>query len=218
MTVLAIETSSCQGTVAALSSKALLFSQAFSADRANGGSLFPVLARAMSTLGCPDRIVVGLGPGSYAGVRIAISAAVGLDLAQRKRGESAAISSIVGIPSAASWKTGCAEYIAIGDARRETFYWTHVRNGECVEGPALLDAAEMERRLGSARVRVFACESLPAFPDVKLAAPSAETLGALAFSSRGIVASGLIEPIYLREAYITQPRDAARGSGPAAGS
>ena len=44
-------------------------------DRKNSGYFFEQLQTTIRTFGIPDKIVVGLGPGSYAGVRIAISAA-----------------------------------------------------------------------------------------------------------------------------------------------
>ncbi|RYF02799.1 MAG: hypothetical protein EOO40_12900, partial [Deltaproteobacteria bacterium] len=68
-----------------------------------------------------DQIVIGLGPGSFAGVRISIAAALGMQLIQDAE--------LVGIPSVAALETGTPRYIAVGDARRDTFYWSEVEAG-----------------------------------------------------------------------------------------
>ena len=146
-----------------------------------------------------DQIAVGLGPGSFAGVRIAIAAAIGLRLSFGAK--------LVGIPSVAALDTASLVYLAIGDARRETFYFSRVENGVCVEGPLLATAAELTQRLAeSADLPVFATEPVPAFSSAQIALPSAAILARLAAQQRGIVATENLDPIYLREPHITQPK------------
>ena len=77
-TTLAIETSTHQGSLALLHRGEMIFSESCGAGRSHSSLLFAVLERALKALpegSRIDLIAVGLGPGSYAGVRIAIAAA-----------------------------------------------------------------------------------------------------------------------------------------------
>ena len=155
MTILAIETSTHQGSVAVLHEGRIVFSESCGAGRSHSSLLFAVLERALQAVPEPariDQIAVGLGPGSYAGVRIAISAATGLALATGAE--------LVGLPSIAALGEG--EYVALGDARRETYYFARVRDGECVEGPVLLSAEELAQKLAGCSVPVLASEEIAA--------------------------------------------------------
>ncbi|MEI8233688.1 MAG: tRNA (adenosine(37)-N6)-threonylcarbamoyltransferase complex dimerization subunit type 1 TsaB [Verrucomicrobiota bacterium] len=204
MITLSIETSSTQGSVALLSGEGdLLFSESCGAGRSHSSQLFGVLERALRAVpegSAIGQIAVGLGPGSYAGVRIAISAATGLALATGME--------LVGLPSLVALAEG--EYVAIGDARRETFSFAHVRSGECVEGPLLLSAAALAEKVAACNLPVLASEGIAAeLPaPVQLCYPSAERLARLAAQGRAIAARGSLEPIYLREPHITQPKKA----------
>ncbi len=199
MTILAIDTSTNHGTVALLVDGELRLAETFTADRTTSSSLFAVLERAVALAPRVDQVAIGLGPGSYAGVRIAIAAAIGLELGGGAR--------LVGIPSVAALETDAASYCAIGDARRETFYFTRVEDGVCVEGPLLATEAELRARLAAhAALPVFTSAPLAAFPAAQIALPSAARLARLANAARGITATGDLEPIYLREPHITLPK------------
>jgi len=198
MIVLAIDTSTTRGSVAVLDNGEKIFGEDFAADRSHSASLFVALERAKAASPKFEQIAIGLGPGSYAGVRIAIAAAIGLHLAMNAE--------LVGLPSVAALETGSDRYIAVGDARRQTFYWTEVDGGLCIDGPHLFTETEFRDRLAATPLPVFASEALPLFPDVQLALPSASRLAQLAAANRGITARGDLEPIYLREPHITQPK------------
>jgi len=199
MITLALDTSTSQGSVALLADDLLLLDERFSADRSHTATLFVVLEKARALAPRIDLIAVGLGPGSYAGVRIAIAAALGLQLSSGAR--------LVGIPSVAALEVSPHAYLAIGDARRETFYFTRVVQGACVEGPLLATREELSERLrGASELPVFATEEVPGFPQPAIALPSAAILARLAAENRGIVAEEDLEPIYLREPHITQPK------------
>ena len=76
-----------------------------------------------------DRIVVGTGPGSFAGIRGALAFAQGLALGIRaKRTELAQESIVYGLPSAAALVGAAALTAVIGDARRGLF-WVVVYEG-----------------------------------------------------------------------------------------
>ena len=197
MTTLAIDTSTTRGSVALLAAGELRLEENFTADRSHSAALFPILERARALAGHIDQVAVGLGPGSYAGVRIAIAAALGFELGLGAR--------LVGIPSVAALETGTARYLAIGDARRDAYYFTRVEDGVCVDGPRLMTELELRAALAE-DAPVFTAAPLPAFPQARIAWPSAAILARLAAAGRGIVATGDLEPIYLREPHITQPK------------
>jgi tRNA threonylcarbamoyladenosine biosynthesis protein TsaB len=196
MNVLALETSTNAGGVAFFRDGELCFSETFIADRSHSAELFEVIARGLGDAQ-PGEIVVGLGPGSYAGVRIAIAAAIGLSVAT-----GAALS---GIPSIAALGEG--EYVAIGDARRGGYWIANVREGELAGGPEVVSREELETRLGAAGVAVISSETLD-FPGVEIRYPQVDLLGRLGVLGRGIFARGTLEPLYLREPHITQPKPA----------
>ncbi len=199
--LLVLETSTSHGSVAVLEKGEVLFEESFAAGRSHSALLFEVLGRALERSPRPGAIAVGLGPGSYAGVRIAICAAVGLSLA---RGAE-----LWGLSSLAALAPG--DYIALGDARRESFYFAAVREGEGVldGGPHLFDAAQLEAMLARepwAGWPRYLPEPQAAFPEVEARRPDAVRLGRLALSGRGIVQRNDLEPIYLREPTITQAK------------
>lgn len=200
MITLAIDTSTSRGSVAVLADGALLLEESFTADRSHSAFLFAVLERALAAAPKLNRIAVGLGPGSYAGVRIAIAAALGLHLA---RGAE-----LVGLPSVAALETDAPRHLAIGDARRETFYFTRVEDGLCTEGPLLVDAATLHAKLAASEnaLPLFVSAPIAALPHAQIALPAAASLARLAAAGQSIIARGDLEPIYLREPHITQPR------------
>jgi tRNA threonylcarbamoyl adenosine modification protein YeaZ len=198
MITLAIETSTTRGSIALLKGDHLLLCEEFAADRSLGSLLFPPLERAVGLAPKIDQIAIGLGPGSYSGVRIAISAAMGLSVATGAR--------LLGLPSILGFSTPDATYRAIGDARRNSYYFAQITNRECVSGPMLLSPEELASRLAQDGSPVFASAPIEAFPQVQIAYPSAELLTRLAAEGRGIVSEEAIEPIYLRDPHITLPK------------
>jgi tRNA threonylcarbamoyl adenosine modification protein YeaZ len=218
MITLAIDTSTPHGSIALLddaalqadkpvADKALLLEEHFVGDRSHSASLFVALEKARALTDHVDQIAVGLGPGSYAGVRIAIAAAMGLRLAFGAK--------LVGIPSVAALDTAVetsygatwpTQYIAIGDARRESFYFSRIENGVCVEGPLLATEAELRDRLATTTLPIYATDPVPQFPEAQIALPSAVKLAILAAANTGIIVTDSLEPIYLREPHITQPK------------
>src|SRR6476659_6963909 len=118
MKILALEMSTAQGSIALRDDGEPLFDAAFAADRKHSGAFFENLERCVRRFGRPDRIVVGLGPGSYAGVRIAIAAALGLRRASNAR--------LAGVPSICALEVGDTAYGVVGDARRQSFFFARV--------------------------------------------------------------------------------------------
>jgi tRNA threonylcarbamoyladenosine biosynthesis protein TsaB len=196
MKILALELSSGQGSVAWLENDAEPFVRTFANDRKHSGLFFENLQLCLREFGAPDAIVVGLGPGSYAGVRIAIATAVGL--------RAASTAKLIGIASIRGMATAAREYCVIGDARRASFFFGRVNGGRLMEGPSLHSRVELEMKISESSVPVYASEPLTQFPKTALAYPSARRLAELAQDQVDEIAdTRSLEPIYLREPHIT---------------
>jgi tRNA threonylcarbamoyl adenosine modification protein YeaZ len=199
MKTLALEMSTARGSIALRDKGEPLFDATFAADRKHSGGFFENVQLCLERFGQPGKIVVGLGPGSYAGTRIAIATALGL--------RSATGATLVGIPSISGLDVEPRDYCVVGDARRESFFFARIESGRLVQGPLLESAAELEARLDETTGPIFASESLSQFPKVQLAYPSAARLAENAASQTGeIVDVESLEPIYLRAPHITTPK------------
>lgn len=200
MKTLAFELSSGQGSIALLEDGAVLFERGFPNDRKDSGAFFENVQLCLQQFGAPGETVVGLGPGSYAGVRIAIATALGL--------RTALNANLTGIASICAIDVEDRDCCVIGDARRQSFYLARVSNGRLVDGPTLMTATELETRISEAALPVYSSELLPGFPLVKLAYPSARRLAELAhLQSAEKDDTRPLEPIYLREPHITTPKE-----------
>jgi tRNA threonylcarbamoyladenosine biosynthesis protein TsaB len=198
MKILALELSTARGSIAWLSQREFL--RDWPNDRKNSGPLFENLVVVQKQFGAPETMIVGLGPGSYAGVRIGISAAIGLAAASNAR--------LIGFPSICAMECEEKEYCVIGDARRQSFFFARVRGNNLVEGPTLISEAELREKLDKLdrKMSIFASEKLPQFERVVIRYPSAKILAGLAQDSHRSFAQPPLEPIYLREPHITMPK------------
>ena len=199
MKILALELSSACGSMAWQDGD-LSWAQQWENDRKNSSEFFANLADAPRQFGPPDRIVVGLGPGSYAGTRIAISAAIGLQLASKAE--------LIGLSSLCAIECDSPEYAVVGDARRETFFLARVRDRVLVTPPALQSETELRVALDAIRSQtpIFATELLRQFDGVVVRHPSARILAELAREPNRGFALPPLEPMYLREPHITKPK------------
>jgi tRNA threonylcarbamoyladenosine biosynthesis protein TsaB len=200
MKILALELSSVRGSIALFEDDNFKFHSEWPNDRRNSGPFFEHLGEVEKQFGKPDTIVVGLGPGSYAGTRIAISAAIGLQVASGAR--------LIGYASICAMKCDAAEYCVIGDARRQSFFFARVRGGQLAEGPTLMSEAELHEKLAKIdkTMSIFTTEKLPQFAQTELCYPCARVLARLATDSRRKFAQQPLEPMYLREPHITIPK------------
>ncbi|HET9857802.1 MAG TPA: tRNA (adenosine(37)-N6)-threonylcarbamoyltransferase complex dimerization subunit type 1 TsaB [Chthoniobacterales bacterium] len=200
MKLLALELSSVRGSIALLDGKKSEFNRDWPNDRKNSGPFFEYLAEVQKQFGKAATIIVGLGPGSYAGTRIAISAAIGLQTASQAR--------LIGFPSICAIECDPAEYCVIGDARRQSFFFARVRDNNLAEGPTLMSEAELRENLDKVdhAMSIFATEKLPQFERAEIRYPSAKVLARLASDSNRSFAQPPLEPIYLREPHITVPK------------
>lgn len=187
MTVLAIECSSQRGSVALLSDGVRLDMWEFLSPRGRGTELFARLESALRD--CPrlNRVVVGTGPGSYNGMRMAIAAAWGI---AKARGAT-----LGGVSSLLGYEAG--EYFVVGDARARQWFLARVKNGSFVIPPALFDPADALALLEPG-VPVFSTSVLDAIPQAEVSPPRADLLARREFSP------GLPVPFYLKPPHITK--------------
>src|SRR5205823_9433270 len=166
MKILALELSSACGSVALFNDGNVVFFREWPNDRKNSGPFFEYLAEVLKEFEKPDTIIVGLGPGSYAGTRIAISAAIGLQTASQAR--------LIGFSSIGAIECDASEYCVVGDARRQTFFFARVLNNNLTEGPALMSEAELREKLDKIdrEMLIFTTEKLPQFERAELRYPS----------------------------------------------
>ena len=209
MFLLALDCSTSLGSLALAQGKDLenyriIRRMEFAAGRGHGGALFAALEQVMNEVRAANEplegILVGLGPGSYSGVRQAIAASVGL--------ATATGAWLEGVPSVVGVRHGPRLYQTVGDARRGAFYYAAVHGWVCITGPELLpDAASLQTRLAEHRdwpVRVMEA----ALPDGLLADATVACVdaGNLLLAPRETHWLPPLEPIYLRPVSITLPK------------
>jgi tRNA threonylcarbamoyladenosine biosynthesis protein TsaB len=198
--LLAFDLSTRRGTIALANEKEILGATDWPNDRRTSAPFFAALNDIIREHGAPETIVVGLGPGSYTGTRIAIAAAIGL---QTTTGAAlAGISSLCAVSDE-------NKFWVIGDAKRASFFFAKISGGLLVNDPELLSENEMNERISSiTTIPVYTSDELPQFTSVKLRFPSAKLLWLRAQTFPQNLARAPLAPIYLREPHITPPRSA----------
>jgi tRNA threonylcarbamoyladenosine biosynthesis protein TsaB len=197
--ILALELSAARGSVAWRDGE-ILVEETWPNDRKNSGPFFATIRAMLQQYGRPGTIIVGLGPGSYAGTRIAISAAIGLQTATQAR--------LLGVPSVCAMPTAVRCYAVVGDARRQTFFLARIEDRRLIGEPELMSERDLQTRLaGEAHpAPVFSSDTLPQFDRVQTIFPSAAQLAHLAQDVNGHFLLPPLQPMYLREPHITYPR------------
>jgi tRNA threonylcarbamoyladenosine biosynthesis protein TsaB len=198
--ILALELSTARGSLAWLDEGDNDFMREWPNDRKNSAVFFENLAAVTEKFGAPDTIIVGLGPGSYAGTRIAISAAIGMQVSSG--------ADLIGFPSVSAMHCDAHEYCVIGDARRKSFFFALIRTNNLIEGPTLFSESELKPKLNALEkvMPLFTSDSLPQFARAVVRFPSALVLARLAREPQRSFSLPPLEPIYLREPHITMPK------------
>jgi tRNA A37 threonylcarbamoyladenosine modification protein TsaB len=185
---LLIENSTAKGTVAVASGEQIMARQEFS----NAGELAIVIQEIFLKMGAPDEIIVGIGPGSYTGLRVASATAIGIQLALG--------CPAFGCPSVFGYQEAC--YHVVGDARLGAVFLASIEDKRFIRGPELLPAEEFRSwRTISGAAKIFAIGPIPGCTDLPIVRPEAEYL---IRCRENYVPS--LEPLYLKEPHITQKR------------
>lgn len=142
MRVLAIDTAlgACAAAVLDSQRGAMLASESLSMVRGHAEAIMPVIARVMDAAHCEfselDRVAVTVGPGSFTGLRVGISAARGIALAAARPAIGLSTLSALAAPHVAA-RSGDTIIAAI-DARNEQVYFqVFAPNGTTIVTPRL---------------------------------------------------------------------------------
>jgi len=191
MKILVLDRSTDAQSAAYVEDGAVRAARVFAGEDSRSGD-WPVKIRDfLAENGCAahalDRIVVGQGPGSFAGIRAALGFAQGVALGGH--------ADVVGLPSAAALSVSGVKRAVVGDARRDRF-WVVCYDGEEKKGDFAL-----VRKEGLAA-------AVP--PGYRVVTPDGARIDALLSGIFGGAYEGSVAPTAARlaEVYLARPEDA----------
>lgn len=207
--LLVMETSCTRPSAVLRAGENLLGAVEWVAERNHAAAIFGALQRLLPALEGHRlaEIVVGSGPGSYGGVRVALAVADGFALVHGAR-----------VAAFGSWNglgVDDAEALVISDARRGGWAWGRLCGGLLDGEPEVLPADRTMERIGECRqagLPVYSTETAEALSakgmeGVRPVQPGAEALArawcALPGDRRESLLSGTAEPLYVRAPHIT---------------
>ncbi len=126
---LAIDTSTSRTIVGLLDGEKVLFESFAIGATDHGRAVSDLVSQALLNNPAPERVVVGMGPGPFTGLRVGIAFARTFALACEIP--------VIGICSLDAIDTGKSDYTVAIDARRKEIYWARYVGGERVEGPSV---------------------------------------------------------------------------------
>jgi tRNA threonylcarbamoyl adenosine modification protein YeaZ len=202
MKILAVEFSSEQRSIAVLAEGRVLATAVEVAARA--AHSFALIEQALAEARLEreeiECLAIGLGPGSYTGIRSAIALAQGWQLALPVK--LLGIGSIECLAREAQDKGWFGTANIIVDAQRSELYLARyeITPTGCREmEPLKLATLEEARSRSSAGEIVLGPEAKRWFADGRVLPPSAAVLGRIAAGQNDFVPGEKLEPIYLRE-------------------
>ncbi len=213
MRILGIETSSVRGSVALLDELVTIVSLSHERENAHGESILPLVERALAEAGWSaaqlDRVAVGLGPGSFTGLRVGIAIAQGIS-------EGLEVP-LVGVPSlyAMALAVPAEQYgvrCALLDARKgELFTALYDEHGQELAAARVAASTESLAQLGAGHSDVlFLGGGVALLPNLPRVFRSSETdlphARWTALAARSASPTGLLEPLYVRHDVATVPR------------
>ncbi len=204
MTILALEFSSPQRSVAVLRTDGLAIAAEVVETGGRGTNAFGMIEQALTGAKIEreqiDVLAVGLGPGSYTGIRAAISLAQGWQLARGVK--LLGVSSVETIAAQAHAEKIPGRVNVVIDAQRNEFYLaTHeitVDGWREIAPLKIMTKAEVESRAAGGEMLVGP-EVTKWFPGGRLIFPRAAVLAELAGRRSDFTPGEGLEPIYLRE-------------------
>jgi tRNA threonylcarbamoyladenosine biosynthesis protein TsaB len=224
MRLAALDSSTALGSIALFEGSTLVEERSQRVSNAHGESLLPMVAAAFDAAGWRPADVevwaVGIGPGSFTGVRVAVALANGIALATGAR--------LVGVTSldAISHDVGPADaaVVALVAAGKGEVFVQARRAGAVLKEPAhvridRLPATLLELEAGGAGPLLVVGEAVAEVDRAQLPAhttfrgepphdlPRASQIGRIALA-RGPADGRALEPLYVRPPEITMPRSA----------
>lgn len=202
MNILAIETSTKDASLCLMKQGQSCVSATWQAERNHDSFLFPALEKALTHLGADslDLILVGAGPGSYGGVRVALAAAVGI----------AAVKAAQVVSICSWWGLAPQGSCMVSDAKRGG--WTILRQNGDID-VLTLSALQAEIHQGTSIVTIEEESTLSRCGlEAKQYAikPSAESLIqswlSLPAEKQEELKESPPEPIYVRPPHITEAK------------
>ena len=137
MTVsLVIDTATSRTIVGIVRDREILWQSFHDGDTDHGNAVADLVRQALTAGVNPDRVVVGMGPGPFTGLRVGIAFARAFAIARNIP--------VIGICSLDAIVVDQDEYTVAIDARRKEIYWARYKDGIRVEGPAVNFPADVQ--------------------------------------------------------------------------
>ncbi len=203
---LVIECSTPKATVALVDGDVVI-QREFTSDRNHNAMLFEPLQELLGGRADIERVLVGSGPGSYSGTRVGIAAAQGVGLALGC--PVIAVPSILAVPASDDGQA-C---LAIGDARRGSYWTSYINDHALTTEPQLCNLDELKTSLSNTDEAVFAFEQAEQFPvgdlqsKISLQFPDAARLWQAwqksSSEQQAAWQAEVAQPIYLKPPHIT---------------
>ncbi|HVY69698.1 MAG TPA: tRNA (adenosine(37)-N6)-threonylcarbamoyltransferase complex dimerization subunit type 1 TsaB [Verrucomicrobiae bacterium] len=154
-----------------------------------------------------DVLCVGLGPGSYTGVRLALALVEGWQLARETRTLGVSSVEVLARQAVRAGLTGPANFVV--DAQRGEFYlaryWIGGANARLEDSLRITTRAEVESRSAAGEL-VAGPDASRWFPGARDFFPSAGMLAEVAATRSDFAPAGELTPVYLREtAFVKAP-------------
>jgi tRNA threonylcarbamoyl adenosine modification protein YeaZ len=203
MKILALEFSSAQRSVAVACDTVHVREVI---ETASGKSMrpFAMIQSALDAAGIGrgeiEAIVIGLGPGSYTGIRAGIALAQGWQLAQPVKLLGISSVEAMAMEAQADGLRGTAHVVV--DAQRGEFYlatWELADATARETLPLRIVSRDTVETLATGRGLLIGPEVTRWFPAARTIHPRAATLAGLAATRTEFIAGDTLEPIYLRE-------------------
>jgi tRNA threonylcarbamoyladenosine biosynthesis protein TsaB len=211
--ILAMDAAAAACSVALWRKGEILASRESPMDRGHAEALMPLVQEAMAATGLAfadlGQVAVGVGPGSFTGIRIALAAARGIALAANLPvvGIDSFNAVAAAIPAPA---LGARSLLVVIDSKRRELFGQYFDCHRLALGePLVLEAAALlaRRPAGPLLVAGDGARHLPAAPDMTCAEgtgrPDARAIARLAAEGRVILGA---RPLYLRPPDVTLPQ------------
>ena len=133
---LVIDTATSRTIVGIVQDRKILWQSFHDGATDHGNAVADLVKQALAAGVNPDRVVVGMGPGPFTGLRVGIAFARAFAAARNIE--------VIGVCSLDAIVVDQDEYTVAIDARRKEIYWATYKSGNRVEGPAVNFPADVD--------------------------------------------------------------------------